>query len=65
MNWTCHHQSQYDRIVEEKDAELQENKKKETEDVAHRKSLVSDKLKYKWRCCHSIGIILKVIVIIF
>ncbi|XP_038552982.1 synaptonemal complex protein 1 isoform X4 [Micropterus salmoides] len=33
------HKSQYDRMVEEKDAELDENKKKEMEAVSHRKSL--------------------------
>uniref|UniRef100_A0A3Q3L2M0 Synaptonemal complex protein 1 n=1 Tax=Mastacembelus armatus TaxID=205130 RepID=A0A3Q3L2M0_9TELE len=37
------HKSQYDRMVEEKDAELEENKKKEMEAVAHRKSLVFGK----------------------
>ncbi|GAA6216779.1 synaptonemal complex protein 1-like [Lates japonicus] len=33
------HKSQYDRMVEQKDAELDENKKKETEAIAQRKSL--------------------------
>ncbi|KAK5933633.1 hypothetical protein CgunFtcFv8_014097 [Champsocephalus gunnari] len=33
------HKSQYDRMVEEKDAELDETKKKEMQAVAHRKSL--------------------------
>ncbi|XP_044070793.1 synaptonemal complex protein 1 isoform X2 [Siniperca chuatsi] len=33
------HKSQYDRMVEEKDAELHENKKREMEAVSHRKSL--------------------------
>lgn len=33
-------QSQYDRMVEEKDAELNEMTKKEEEAVAHAKSLV-------------------------
>ncbi|CAG5978822.1 unnamed protein product [Menidia menidia] len=33
------HKSQYDRMVEEKDAELDENKKKKMEAVAHAKSL--------------------------
>ncbi|KAF3690151.1 Synaptonemal complex protein 1 [Channa argus] len=35
------HKNQYDRMVEEKDAELQENKKKDSEAVAYRKSLES------------------------
>ncbi|XP_071351661.1 synaptonemal complex protein 1 isoform X2 [Trachinotus anak] len=41
------HKSQYDRMVEEKDAELDENKKKETEAVAQRKSLELDLWKHK------------------
>uniref|UniRef100_A0A8C4I682 Synaptonemal complex protein 1 n=1 Tax=Dicentrarchus labrax TaxID=13489 RepID=A0A8C4I682_DICLA len=40
------HKSQYDRMVEEKDAELSENKKKEMEVVAYRKSLL-DLLTHK------------------
>lgn len=36
----CHEQSQYDRMVEEKDAELEENKRKEMEAVSSRTSLV-------------------------
>ncbi|KAM9759667.1 synaptonemal complex protein 1 isoform 2-T2 [Menidia menidia] len=38
------HKSQYDRMVEEKDAELDENKKKKMEAVAHAKSLKLDLL---------------------
>ncbi|XP_037622797.1 synaptonemal complex protein 1 isoform X1 [Sebastes umbrosus] len=41
------HKSQYDRMVEEKDAELEENKKKEAEAVAHRKSMELDLAKHK------------------
>uniref|UniRef100_A0A3B4VJG7 Synaptonemal complex protein 1 n=1 Tax=Seriola dumerili TaxID=41447 RepID=A0A3B4VJG7_SERDU len=41
------HKSQYDRIVEEKDAELDENKKKEKEAVSQRKSLELDLSKHK------------------
>ncbi|XP_078105172.1 synaptonemal complex protein 1 [Sander vitreus] len=41
------HKSQYDRMVEEKIAELDENKKKEMEAVAHRKSLELDLMKHK------------------
>ncbi|XP_029005595.1 synaptonemal complex protein 1 isoform X2 [Betta splendens] len=41
------HKSQYDRMVEENEAELQENKKKEAEAVAHKKSLELDLLKHK------------------
>uniref|UniRef100_A0A8D0AJC9 Synaptonemal complex protein 1 n=1 Tax=Sander lucioperca TaxID=283035 RepID=A0A8D0AJC9_SANLU len=41
------HKSQYDRMVEEKIAELDENKKKEMEAVAHRKSLELDLIKHK------------------
>ncbi|XP_026162960.1 synaptonemal complex protein 1 [Mastacembelus armatus] len=41
------HKSQYDRMVEEKDAELEENKKKEMEAVAHRKSLELELSKHK------------------
>nr|CBN80756.1 Synaptonemal complex protein 1 [Dicentrarchus labrax] len=41
------HKSQYDRMVEEKDAELSENKKKEMEVVAYRKSLELDLLTHK------------------
>ncbi|CAK6967226.1 synaptonemal complex protein 1 [Scomber scombrus] len=41
------HKSQYDRMVEEKDAELDENKKKEMKAVAHNKSLELDMLKHK------------------
>ncbi|XP_070758417.1 synaptonemal complex protein 1 [Enoplosus armatus] len=41
------HKSQYDRMVEEKDAELDENKKKEMEAVSHRKSLELDFSKHK------------------
>ncbi|KAM6920399.1 synaptonemal complex protein 1-like isoform 2-T2 [Lycodopsis pacificus] len=41
------HKSQYDRIVEEKDAELDENKRKETQTVASRKSLELDLTKHK------------------
>ncbi|XP_039972199.1 synaptonemal complex protein 1 isoform X2 [Xiphias gladius] len=37
----------YDRMVEEKDAELDENKKKEIEAVAHRKSLELDLSKHR------------------
>ncbi|XP_056242950.1 synaptonemal complex protein 1 isoform X2 [Seriola aureovittata] len=41
------HKSQYDRIVEEKDAELDENKNKEKEAVSQRKSLELDLSKHK------------------
>ncbi|XP_068568592.1 synaptonemal complex protein 1 isoform X2 [Cebidichthys violaceus] len=41
------HKSQYDRMVEEKDAELDENKKKEMQAVASRKSLELDFTKHK------------------
>ncbi|XP_061567184.1 synaptonemal complex protein 1-like [Cololabis saira] len=41
------HKSQYDRMVEEKDRELDENKKKEMETVAHAKSLESHLSKLK------------------
>ncbi|XP_034725890.1 synaptonemal complex protein 1 isoform X2 [Etheostoma cragini] len=41
------HKSQYDRMVEEKIAELDENKKKEMEVVAHRESLELDLIKHK------------------
>ncbi|XP_035487655.1 synaptonemal complex protein 1 isoform X1 [Scophthalmus maximus] len=41
------HKSQYDRMVEEKDAELEENKKKETEAVAQRKFLELALSKHK------------------
>ncbi|KAK2915336.1 hypothetical protein Q8A73_005930 [Channa argus] len=41
------HKNQYDRMVEEKDAELQENKKKDSEAVAYRKSLELDISKHK------------------
>ncbi|XP_075997042.1 synaptonemal complex protein 1 [Genypterus blacodes] len=41
------HKSQYDRIVQEKDAELKENKRKETEAVASRKSLEVELSKHK------------------
>ncbi|KAM4588658.1 synaptonemal complex protein 1 isoform 2-T2 [Odontesthes bonariensis] len=41
------HKSQYDRMVEEKDAELDENKKKEVEAVAHAKTLELDLLKQR------------------
>ncbi|XP_053171538.1 synaptonemal complex protein 1 [Scomber japonicus] len=41
------HKSQYDRMVEEKDAELDENKNKEIKAVAHTKSLELDVLKHK------------------
>ncbi|XP_075953148.1 synaptonemal complex protein 1 [Anarhichas minor] len=41
------HKSQYDRMVEEKDAELDENKRKETQTVASRKSLELDVTKHK------------------
>ncbi|KAK9528636.1 hypothetical protein VZT92_012788 [Zoarces viviparus] len=41
------HKSQYDRMVEEKDAELDENKRKETQTVASRKSLELDLTKHK------------------
>lgn len=37
---TCHCQSQYDRMVGEKDAELDETKKKEVDAVTQKKSLV-------------------------
>lgn len=40
MNPTCHYQSQYDRMVQEKDAELEEKKKNEMEATARAKSLV-------------------------
>lgn len=40
MNPTCHYQSQYDRMVQEKDAELEEKKKNEMEATAREKSLV-------------------------
>lgn len=42
LYWALHfsYQSQYDRMVEEKDAELDEKKKKEMKAVAHKKSLV-------------------------
>ncbi|XP_026205849.1 synaptonemal complex protein 1 isoform X1 [Anabas testudineus] len=46
------HKGQYDRMVEEKDAELQENKKKEIEAVAHRKSLELDLSKHKTEYDH-------------
>ncbi|XP_029287842.1 synaptonemal complex protein 1 [Cottoperca gobio] len=41
------HKSQYDRMVEEKDAELDEKKKKEMKAVDHRKSLDLDLAKHK------------------
>ncbi|XP_033939435.1 synaptonemal complex protein 1 [Pseudochaenichthys georgianus] len=41
------HKSQYDRMVEEKDAELDETKKKEMQAVAHRKSLDLELAKHK------------------
>ncbi|XP_070815193.1 synaptonemal complex protein 1 [Chaetodon trifascialis] len=41
------HKSRYDRMVEEKDAELDENKKKEMEAVALRRSLELDLEKHK------------------
>nr|XP_046239059.1 synaptonemal complex protein 1 isoform X2 [Scatophagus argus] len=41
------HKSQYDRMVEKKDAELEENKKKERDIAALRKSLELDLEKYK------------------
>ncbi|KAM7402457.1 hypothetical protein PAMP_017699 [Pampus punctatissimus] len=41
------HKNHYDRMVEEKDAELDENKKKEMNVVAHNKSLELDVLKHK------------------
>ncbi|XP_054473709.1 synaptonemal complex protein 1 [Anoplopoma fimbria] len=41
------HKSQYDRMVEEKDAELDEKKRKEMEAVASRKSLELDLTKQK------------------
>ncbi|XP_037535769.1 synaptonemal complex protein 1 [Nematolebias whitei] len=41
------HKSQYDRMVEEKDAELNENKNKEMEAVANAKSMEVDLLKQK------------------
>ncbi|KAM7006472.1 synaptonemal complex protein 1 [Tautogolabrus adspersus] len=41
------HKSQYDRMVEEKDAELDENKKREMEAVSQKKSLELDLLKNK------------------
>ncbi|XP_041834219.1 synaptonemal complex protein 1 isoform X2 [Melanotaenia boesemani] len=41
------HKSQYDKMVEEKDAELEENKKKEVEAVAHANSLELELLKQK------------------
>ncbi|XP_030274412.1 synaptonemal complex protein 1 [Sparus aurata] len=41
------HKSQYDRMVEQKDAELDENRKKEREAVACRKSLELDLEKHK------------------
>ncbi|XP_041639535.1 synaptonemal complex protein 1 [Cheilinus undulatus] len=41
------HKGQYDRMVEEKDAELVENKKRDMEAVAQRKSLELDLLKEK------------------
>nr|XP_020479704.1 synaptonemal complex protein 1 isoform X2 [Monopterus albus] len=41
------HKSQYDRTIEAKDAELEENKKKEMEAVAQRNSLELDLSKHK------------------
>ncbi|XP_042262982.1 synaptonemal complex protein 1 isoform X1 [Thunnus maccoyii] len=41
------HKSHYDRMVEEKDAELDENKKKEMKAVAHKKSLEVDVSNHK------------------
>ncbi|XP_063767789.1 synaptonemal complex protein 1 isoform X1 [Eleginops maclovinus] len=41
------HKSQYDRMVEEKDAELEETKKKEMQAVAHLKSLDLELSKHK------------------
>ncbi|XP_028261360.1 synaptonemal complex protein 1 isoform X2 [Parambassis ranga] len=41
------HKSQYDRMVEEKDAELDEKKKKEIEAVAHAKALELDLSKHQ------------------
>ncbi|KAM6927250.1 synaptonemal complex protein 1 [Xenentodon cancila] len=41
------HKSQYDRMVEEKDTELDENKKKEMETATHAKSLESHMSKLK------------------